>query len=632
MKSQEHAVLRIVRLTRRAERRTRLSRSLDVTVTALGVALCLSVIDVALRKVGLLGELGARGVLIVSFAGVLCAGAAAWMWPLPEYSGARSLDRFYGLHDGLANALAFAARPLCERTPFMAAAIEDAIRSVPDLRPRAAIPILVPRSLLATAVFGAVLAAVMLLEVRRHVPVAHATTLAPMDVSPDDIDDVRDFLAQLASRSSSDETKSAIEELNRLLSDIASRRVDRTEAFRRIEALEMKLAEAPPIRREALARDLSSMGEALSDAALSRSIGKALRDDDLGKARDALRELAKKVRGATAPADKAKLDELRDALKKASDLATQSRSALERHRQQLADEIDRLKARAGDGGADEDPSRLQKDRQELERLDRDLGNQSREDSQLERLDRELQQAAQDLAKDLGMSSRDLDESAADLNRLNEQQLSQQEKEELRQRLTELRELLRQQAAGGKGQLNRLKRFGRVARGQSGSEGAGSSGGSGGQPGDGQPSGSEGKESKGAAKGEQEGETWILGANGQKILMLTEGRSSAAGGAGQGAAQRGWGEGHDPHVQGAPTNAKMSTEDTQVPGTETGQGGSRSQVILGASARGFSSRSYRDVFTEYHQVAEESLAHDEIPGGYRFYVKRYFQLIRPREEP
>jgi hypothetical protein len=77
---------------------------------------------------------------------------------------------------------------------------------------------------------------------------------------------------------------------------------------------------------------------------------------------------------------------------------------------------------------------------------------------------------------------------------------------------------------------------------------------------------------------------------------------------------------------------MGTEDTQVEGTDTGQGGTRSQVILGAAERGFSSRSYKKVYTEYHQVAEESLTRDEIPGGYRFYVKRYFQLIRPREEP
>jgi len=36
--------------------------------------------------------------------------------------------------------------------------------------------------------------------------------------------------------------------------------------------------------------------------------------------------------------------------------------------------------------------------------------------------------------------------------------------------------------------------------------------------------------------------------------------------------------------------------------------------------------------EYHTVAEEALNKDEIPGGYRFYVRRYFQLIRPRDNP
>ena len=30
------------------------------------------------------------------------------------------------------------------------------------------------------------------------------------------------------------------------------------------------------------------------------------------------------------------------------------------------------------------------------------------------------------------------------------------------------------------------------------------------------------------------------------------------------------------------------------------------------------------------VAEEALKQDEIPAGYRFYVRRYFDLIRPRD--
>ncbi len=42
------------------------------------------------------------------------------------------------------------------------------------------------------------------------------------------------------------------------------------------------------------------------------------------------------------------------------------------------------------------------------------------------------------------------------------------------------------------------------------------------------------------------------------------------------------------------------------------------------------RGYQDVYTDYRGHAEEVLETDEIPSGYRFYVRRYFQLIRPRE--
>jgi hypothetical protein len=144
--------------------------------------------------------------------------------------------------------------------------------------------------------------------------------------------------------------------------------------------------------------------------------------------------------------------------------------------------------------------------------------------------------------------------------------------------------------------------------------------------------------QGQGKGQgNAGETWILGPNGEKILMI-----SASKGQGQGSGQNGgqggqpqqgpgWGQGHDNNVQGGATNPKVGVQDTQVQGNDTGQGGSRSEVILGAAERGFASRGYQKVYREYHTVAEEALNKDEIPGGYRFYVRRYFQLIRPREE-
>jgi hypothetical protein len=120
-------------------------------------------------------------------------------------------------------------------------------------------------------------------------------------------------------------------------------------------------------------------------------------------------------------------------------------------------------------------------------------------------------------------------------------------------------------------------------------------------------------------------------------MLSRGQGSGQGqgqngGQGDGPPNpHGWGTGHDEHVQGGATNTKTGTQDTQIAGQDTGQGGSRAEVIQGAAERGFASRNYQRVFREYHTEAEEALGKDEIPGGYRFYVRRYFQLIRPREQ-
>ena len=64
--------------------------------------------------------------------------------------------------------------------------------------------------------------------------------------------------------------------------------------------------------------------------------------------------------------------------------------------------------------------------------------------------------------------------------------------------------------------------------------------------------------------------------------------------------------------------------------ELGTGPSRSQVIREAGQHGFASRDYEQVHADYSRHAEAVLERDQVPGGYRFYVRRYFQLIRPRE--
>lgn len=84
------------------------------------------------------------------------------------------------------------------------------------------------------------------------------------------------------------------------------------------------------------------------------------------------------------------------------------------------------------------------------------------------------------------------------------------------------------------------------------------------------------------------------------------------------------------MTGEATDLDSRTRNTRVEGEQADEGPSRSEVILGAADRGFVGRGYRDVYTDYSDHAEEVLERDEVPPGYRFYVRRYFQLIRPRD--
>ncbi|MGC4091805.1 MAG: hypothetical protein QM756_28760 [Polyangiaceae bacterium] len=91
-----------------------------------------------------------------------------------------------------------------------------------------------------------------------------------------------------------------------------------------------------------------------------------------------------------------------------------------------------------------------------------------------------------------------------------------------------------------------------------------------------------------------------------------------------------GKGHDENLAGDATKPQGETHDVSAAAVDTGQGSASAEVIHGAAERGFVGKAYRDIYVDYQTVAEQALEHDQIPPGYRFYVRRYFQLIRPRE--
>jgi len=117
-----------------------------------------------------------------------------------------------------------------------------------------------------------------------------------------------------------------------------------------------------------------------------------------------------------------------------------------------------------------------------------------------------------------------------------------------------------------------------------------------------------------------------------VLELPGGEGTQGSGGGQGSGTEpgpGAGVGHDETRLDDPTAIAHGLNDSRIHG-QASEGPSRSEVIDGAAARGFVGQGYQRVYGDYRGHSEEVLERDRVPPGYRFYVRRYFQLIRPRE--
>jgi len=643
---------RIRRAAAAVELRLRFSRLLRAAPTVLTVALAAVAVTLAVRKAlpDALPELRARQILIAVGAGVVVAGLRALLRRLPPRAGTLALDRHHGLSGRLTNALAFASTPDSERSALMEVAIDDACERASTLAPARAAPLRLPRDL--TVPLGAAVAVglIAMLEVRiprRDAP--QAKLIDALTMSPDDLELFKDAAKELGQKDQTPEVKAAIERFNQLIEDIAQKRLDRTEAFRQMEAIERELLRGAEADAKALEEALKDSAEELKKSNLSKPLGESLEKKDLDKAKEDLKKLAERMRDKKQKIDKAELDRLRKALEKASQKQKESLAAINEKRAELQEQLLKKKKRdAPDGGAQEheDEKLLKKKERELERLDREAQKHERVGRQLDKLDRDLAKAAEDLMKDLGLSADDLEQAAEDIKRMQEEEMSDKEKEELRQRLEELRELLRQQGQGGKQRMARMMRFGKRARGgqqgEKGEQGQGKDGqqGEDGEEGEGQ----DGKDGQGQGKGHGQGQQWVIGPGGKKILVPGMGQGQGEGPGQQGNGQdgkgnggdgtdpggHGVGSGHDGNVAGKRTDPKMGTSDVQAQGLDSQSGPTNSEVILSAAERGFKGSPYKKVFKEYHTVAEQQINKDQIPDGYRFYVHRYFQLIRPRD--
>ncbi|MES1173743.1 MAG: hypothetical protein ABUL62_05390 [Myxococcales bacterium] len=628
--AQSLGIQALERAARRAGRRARIAAvfgrfmrwlplPLGYAVVALTLVKALRLDSSAQRSLLLLGLVPVLA-LLVSVGRVLLARRDAW-------SGSIALDQFHGLHDRVTTALSFSRLPEPERTPLMQAAIEDGTALAGKLDARRAVPIPIPPETGVAAFLAVGLCALSLLEVRHYRALPPPPSFEPMVMSADDIELFRDVAKELQAKNDDPNALVAVRRFNQLVEDIAEHRLDRHEVFQRMGELERDLKDNVDLDRDARDEGLKGLARELEKSGLTKPAANALDEKRLADAEKALRELAEKLKKKEGRPSAAELEKLRQALEKASRSNEERAKNIDQRRRELEEEKKSLlkkKNDKGDAGATPDlDKKLADNERRLEHLDRERNRAERSQKQMSELDKQLAQAARDLMRDAGQSAQDLEQGAQDINRMAKQETSEEQKKELLRKLQEMRELMRQQGKGGKDQMQRLQKFGQRARGQSG---AGQ-----GQPGDGQGEGQQGGKKDGPLRlGSGPGSVPIEIPVPQQGSGSGQGEPSDKPGGGDPGAGPSYGNGHDSKLQGDATDLKGKTTDVTAAGADTGQGAASSQVIYGAAERGFVGRGYKQVFTDYQTVAEQALSQDEIPSGYRFYVRRYFQLIRPRD--
>lgn len=83
-------------------------------------------------------------------------------------------------------------------------------------------------------------------------------------------------------------------------------------------------------------------------------------------------------------------------------------------------------------------------------------------------------------------------------------------------------------------------------------------------------------------------------------------------------------------QGDLTSLDSTLNLQQITGVQ-GEGNSTVQTSKVSAEGQESSLSYKDAYMKYQKLSEDALTQEQIPLGYKFYVKRYFESIKPTEE-
>jgi hypothetical protein len=637
--------------------------------------------------------------------GLAGAGAVAGaLRKIPFERCARLVDAKLGGHDRLLSALAFhqdgnpvagfpnrrcdgnpgrvpkpsrarSARPsrAALDSPFVVAAIADAVARGGAVAPAEAVPLRHPRATPAFAAAATLVAVVALAPFpargsRRQAPPTGAGATAPaatatarVRLSGRALDPERDQAAAalLAARALGDGELGALaRELAATVKDLAAQGLDQSDLLDRLADLQRRADDAAA-EVTGLRQGLERAGRALRGAPATRESGRALEAQDGPATETSLNDLAAEAAAASA-GDRNRIagtfDKAGERARAGAGGPTDESQARSSSVPSPSRSPSQSSAGAGESttleessslapGADPRDEANEPAEERQRRLARDDPHAARPNSgpssppraprerRLQRLGRELGEAAAACRTDPEACRRKLQSQARELPRMEDEARRLAPRQHLAEAVRQMRERMRREGSGGGGgeRAREERRFLRAARGESHpgeqrwEEDPGGAGRLLAENPDG-PSGEGDDSDDGVGDDSSGNEGWAQsgGGDGAAAGAASDGqKGDGEGGTGDGIGSQ---KGADPLGERGAMTTRGHAREAQV---RNGAGPTRSQVIQSAARRGFAHATYQGVYTDYQAAVEESLDASAVPPGRRYIVKRYFQLIRPQ---
>jgi hypothetical protein len=629
-------------LIARAKRRLRVQAALESATTAFILALGGALVVVYLARRQVLAESTAL-LLLGACAGLVVVGAALGaLIRLPLHIVATRIDRASGLADRLSTACAFEAqlrrgkRPEDPQTEaLMHAAIRDAIAAAPRADVKAATPFRWPRDGRPALAFGVLGLAVAGLywpdpSAARPVSTAEIDRAAELErlaekqrLEDEDLDYTRDLLEDMRRVAQAERDPSLeqfVSEVEALLAKAELGELSKEELLDKLAKAEEQYMKGAGEDIEQAMADLKDTGKELQKNQVTHELGKALEQGDLEAAQKEMEALAQKLeKGELSEQQKSEVAKALEQAAKQFDQKQQQRDkALDKQIEQAKAEMEKLEKQEEKAKSEQEKQKLtrklENKKRELEKMEREKQEreQSAQGRNLKSLHRNLEQASRQMRQEgeqqQRMASQNLRKASQDTGQVDADQRKMAAQKKVASQLDDLKEAMRRAKQRGQngpkdlfGKNQRNQDFLRRAQGQQGSRQAW-------RPGSRQAM--SGKISQG--QGQQPGQ---------------QGQQPGQQGQGQQPGGDSYGDEHDANVLGDATPHAGKTRDESVSGVH-GRGPSRRETILSAAQKGFASRAYEQVYAEYKNIVEEVVRAEKVPSGYKYYVKRYFQKIKP----